>query len=357
MAGDELEDLKALLPPLLRSLEAMELISRFLNPPDFAAMLDAVGEPEAALAEALPRLDAWPDDLGRMREPLAAAAQAALQGFHGLRGAAESEEGLFAAYRALGQLPRAQEALYALAGGLPPVNRYFLEPAARQDPEIPSRTLRAEPRDEAGVFHFENEFGARGGFSMYVPEYYSPDRAWPLVLALHGGSGHGRGFLWTWLRAARTHGAILISPTAVGETWALNGRDVDSPNLARMIEAAKAGWTIDESRVLMTGMSDGGTFSYLAGLTSDLPLTHLAPVSAAFHPLMAQVAEERLKDLPIYITHGALDWMFPIATARQAAKLFSAAGAKVVFREIENLSHTYPREESIAILEWLAGPP
>jgi len=51
-----------------------------------------------------------------------------------------------------------------------------------------------------------------------VPEYYTPDRAWPLVMALHGGSGNGRGFLWSWLRDARSHGAILVAPTATGGT-------------------------------------------------------------------------------------------------------------------------------------------
>ncbi len=49
-----------------------------------------------------------------------------------------------------------------------------------------------------------------------MPEYYTPDRAWPLVMALHGGSGNGRGFLWSWLRDARSFGAILIAPTATG---------------------------------------------------------------------------------------------------------------------------------------------
>src|ERR1044072_8111114 len=54
-----------------------------------------------------------------------------------------------------------------------------------------------------------HEPGSRGGFSVYVPEYYTPDRAMPLVMALHGGSGNGRGFLWSWLRDARSLGAIL----------------------------------------------------------------------------------------------------------------------------------------------------
>ena len=29
------------------------------------------------------------------------------------------------------------------------------------------------------------------------------------------------------------------------------------------------------------------------------------------------------------------------------------AGARIVYREIEDLSHTYPREENARILEWL----
>ena len=77
----------------------------------------------------------------------------------------------------------------------------------------------AEPANEStGIIHDHNEPGSRGGFSLYVPEYYTPDRAWPLVMALHGGSGNGRGFLWSWLRDARSFGAILVAPTATGST-------------------------------------------------------------------------------------------------------------------------------------------
>ena len=102
-------------------------------------------------------------------------------------------------------------------------------------------------------------------------------------------------------------------------------------------------------------MSDGGTFSYLTGLQHGT-FTHLAPVAASFHPMMAQLAdEERVRDLPIYITHGALDWMFPVAMAQDAAWSLKAVGADVTYREISDLSHTYPREVNWPILEWLAG--
>ena len=266
--------------------------------------------------------------------------------FDGLRAAPQSEAGLMAAYRALGQVPRAQEALYPLAAGLPPINRYFLDPTSGRGEEMQARSL-GEANPDTGVFHVKSEPGDRGGFSMYVPEYYTPDRAWPLVMALHGGSGNGRNFLWSWLRTARAYGAILVAPTASGETWALNARDADTPLLARIVEGAKGRWNIDPGRVLMTGMSDGGTFSiFHGGLRSGSPFLPISPrISAAFHPMMVEFADdERIAGLPIFLTHGALDWMFPIATAREASRLLAAAGAKVTFNEIDDLSHTYPRE-------------
>ena len=85
--------------------------------------------------------------------------------------------------------------------------------------------LAAPAFENTGIIHDDNEPGSRGGYSLYVPEYYTPDRAWPLVMALHGGSGNGRGFLWSWLRDARSRGAILVAPTATGSTWALMGED------------------------------------------------------------------------------------------------------------------------------------
>jgi phospholipase/carboxylesterase len=101
-------------------------------------------------------------------------------------------------------------------------------------------------------------------------------------------------------------------------------------------------------------MSDGGTFCYVSGLERTSPFTHLAPVAATFHPLMAEMADaDRLRGLPIFQVHGRLDWMFPVQVARQTHSLLSAAGANVTYREIDDLSHTYPREINAQILRWL----
>jgi phospholipase/carboxylesterase len=355
MEDGELNDLVAVTAALLQSLEALGVIARYLNPPDLAAVMQAIGAPEEALRGVRGRLEPWPERLADVRASLESASDDALAAFDELRAALGARDGMRAVFRALRHAPRAHEALYPLAAGLAPVSRFFLDPASRDNSGLRDRLARAGP-SETGVIHFDNAPRAPGGFSMYVPEYYTPGRAWPLVVALHGGSGNGGGFLWTWLPAARSRGAVLIAPTAVGETWALMGPDVDTLNLNRILDEVRDRWNIDPARLLLTGMSDGGTFTYVTGLEGDSPFTHLAPASAAFHPMLAQMAEEdRLRGLPIHIVHGALDWMFEVSLARQARKTLAAAGARVTYREIDDLSHCYPREVNVPILDWLAA--
>jgi phospholipase/carboxylesterase len=355
MSEAVVDDIVAVLPPLLQSLEALGFVARHLNPPDFGRVMDAAGTPDQALRDARAKLANWPGEFADIQNALQAAADAALAAFDGLRAAQNGHGDLVAVFRALRHAPRAQEALYPLARKFPPVSRFFVDPSLREDADLATR-LATAARPDTGIIHDHNESGSRGGFSLYVPEYYSPDRAWPLVMALHGGSGNGRGFLWSWLRDARSFGAILVAPTATGHTWALMGEDVDTPNLARILESVRSRWNVDSKRLLLTGMSDGGTFSYVSGLEGASPFTHLAPVSATFHPLMAKMADaERLRGLPVHIVHGRLDWMFPVQVARQTHALLSAAGADVTYREIDDLSHCYPREINPAILNWMNG--
>src|SRR3982075_1154835 len=343
MSEAVVDDIVAVLPPLLQSLEALGFIARHLNPPQFDSVMAAAGTPDQALQAVRPRLADWPQQFAHLRTPLETASDAALAAFEGLRAVQHGNGDLIAVFRPLRHAPRAQEALYPLAARLPPVSSFFVDPPLREDADLLARL--AEPgKENTGIMHQHNEPGSRGGFSLYVPEYYTPDRAWPLVVALHGGSGNGRGFLWSWLRDARSRGAILVAPTATGGTWALMGEDTDTPNLARILASVQARWNVDSSRLLLTGMSDGGTFCYVTGLESASPFTHLAPVAATFHPLMAETADaERLRGLPIHIVHGRLDWMFPVQVARQASQALSAGGAQGPYRGDEELRQTYSR--------------
>jgi phospholipase/carboxylesterase len=358
---DELLDATtALIPPLLTALDALTHAGRHLHPPQLPALAEQMAGFAPPLTDGLRRFQAvdWPNHLAFYSVQSRTAAELVLEALAALQAAPTASNPVISAVRALGLHTRAVEALYPVAFMLPPVNRCFLQAACRGDERLQARLMQADlQRADVGIMHANNGPTQRGGFSLYVPEYYQPGEPAPLVAALHGGSGHGRRFLWTWLVDARSRGAIVIAPTARGNTWSLMDPDVDTGSLLEVVDHVRTHWDVDPDRMLLTGMSDGGTFSYVAGLRDDSPFTHLAPISAAFHPmLLAGASAARLHGLPVYLVHGALDWMFPPDMAQSAQAALRSAGVDVSYLELADLSHTYPREQNARILDWLMGP-
>ena len=363
MPTELIDALGGLLPPLLLTLERIGWVQRHLYPPlaprlaeELAPSADAVAGPLRAV-EAL----ACPDELRFVRDPLVEAARQTLDLVTAFVEAAQAPGEPIGLFRALRRFARVQETLYPLAPVFESVSRWFLEPARREDDALVAR-LRAAAFSEGdarvGVLHASNERDTRGGFSLYVPEQSDGERFMPLVVALHGGHGHGRDFLWSWVREARSRGLLVLSPTSRDRTWSImGGEDVDAGPLREMVASVAARYPVDRTRVLLTGMSDGATYALLCGLRDGMPFTHLAPLCGVLHPaLLANGDLARARGRPVYLVHGALDWMFPVHTAQLARQALLAAGARLVYREIEDLSHTYPRDENPHILDWLTGP-
>jgi len=365
-AAGVLDATTRLLAPLLNTLDSLQFAGRHLHPPvleTLATHLEPLIEPLNQAATEFAGVE-WPEHLGEFSARLAASTASACKGLEDFVAAQSAENPVMAAYRSVRHGTTARSELYPLAQVLPPLSRFFVDPAARENAAVLARIESGVERlaeaggeeslnPPVGVLHLQNEHDTRGGCSVYVPEYYDGEPM-PLVVALHGGSGHGNDFLWTWLAAARSAGAMVLSPTSSGSTWSIQQPEVDHAHLTGLVNRIAEQWAVDSARVLLTGMSDGGTFSLLSGLQSDSFATHLAPISGTFHPFLMEVAEPgRIKNLPVYLVHGALDWMFPVDTARLAATTLKNAGVDIRYSEIEDLSHTYPIEENWKILNWL----
>jgi phospholipase/carboxylesterase len=356
-----IDKIDELLAPLLLTLERMMWVQRHLHPQladqladQLAPVAEGIHVPLRALEEAT-----WPENLVFMRDRLLDVGRQTIDMVNGFVAAARESGDPIDLYRAVRRFARVQETLYPLAPAFDPVSRWFLDPPLRQDDDLVARLRAGALRDDdvhVGVMHADNEREARGGFSLYVPEAWDGRASMPLVVALHGGSGHGRDFLWSWLREARGRGALVLSPTAQGRTWSImGGGDIDAESLKRAIESIAVRYPVDRSRVLLTGMSDGATYALLLGLRDGPPFTHLAPACGVLHPMLFAEGLAPAQGRPIYLIHGVLDWMFPVQVARMGRDALLAAGARVVYREIEDLSHTYPRDENPRILEWLMG--
>lgn len=345
-----------LLAALLPALDALGQAARHVAPGTLEPLAAAAVPQVAALDAARAAFAAhpWPDRLLPVRDCLDASAGLARNALAALGEAAGAPHPMRAAYAALRALPRAEDALYPLAAFLPAVSRHFLDGEQRADDALLARLAAAPPgREGTGVMHLGGPPGTRGGASLYVPETLDGTRPAPLVVALHGGSGTGAHFLWSMLRAARARGVVLLAPTSRAATWDLHAPEADSAGIADAVAATAEIHPIVPSRRLLLGMSDGGTFATLAALRGARGFTHVAPVAGSFSPLMVALADPAgLRGLPIRLTHGARDWMFPVETAREAAAALRAAGAALTWREVADLAHAWPREEAGAMLDW-----
>ena len=351
---------------LLAALDRVEWAQRHLFPPRALELADRLAPHAELLAGPLGALEAapWPEDLRLLRERLAQVTRQAIELIGAFASAAQSGEPI-GLYRALRRLAPLQEALYPLAPVLDPVSRWFLEPGRRGDDVLVRRLRDAALRDDGarvGVLHARNDYvshggGSRGGFSLYVPETWEAAgrrRRWwwrctgaAATAATSCGPGCGRrarAACWCCRRPRST----ARGPSWAERTWTRPGCGRRSRTSSRATR-----WTARAS--CSPACRTARTYALLCGLAEGMPFTHLAPACGVLHPfLLARGDIQNARGRPIYLVHGALDWMFPVQTARMSRDALQMAGAEVVYREIEDLSHTYPRDENPRILDWLA---
>jgi phospholipase/carboxylesterase len=342
--------MEALAERLVAALESFESAQRAYFPGIVPQLRGQFAPLVSDLARAGKELEAdpGPPDAEPARKALLEASALCLEALTMATEADGLEPSLINFRKAGRRINRVQEMLLPLCPIVPAVNRFFLEPEARSRA---SEFLRKTCTDtETGLFHggLDEDPYARGSVSFFVPGVCSPSEPLPLVVALHGGFGHGRDFIWTWLREARSRRFVLASPTSLNITWSIMGPDADAQLLYKVLAYADQRWNIDDSRILLTGLSDGATYALKRSLDRETPFTHFAIFSGILAPFDLKHANGRR----IYWAHGAKDWMFPAWRAKTGEKELAAAGADVTLEIVPDLYHAYPREKNDRALTW-----
>lgn len=250
-------------------------------------------------------------------------------------------------FRSRAAFTRACYLLYEVRHETPTLRPFWGEPDAARLPDSPRPASESAP--EVGIVH-RPASGAHAGYALYVPEGYAADRQdseplilgrrWPLIVALHGAGGSGADYLLTWLRPAKSHGYVVLAPNAHGPTWAIERPDRDVVSISSMIAEVRERYAIDPDRIFVTGLSDGGTFTYALGAHRAQTFAALAPVAAVLPPWLDI---QKARQLPVLIVHGGRDFIFPVAAARQASATLREAGfADVTYRELPEWDHAFP---------------
>jgi phospholipase/carboxylesterase len=352
------EEFGALGLALVETMTGIETFQRRFHPPMLHSLLDhfrpTAGRFAQALSEALARGMTTKDT---ELEALLAASKNLFEGVELLfdAGNASAAQAVFFVMRAMRKYCRAQEIVFPLSKHWPRMHRYFLDPGARAGNDPDACGIAGKNNEVLMHVGGDSDPYARGAFSFYVPPAVEGHPR-GVVVALHGGQGHGRDFLWTWLREVRSRNLMLIAPSSTGPTWNLMNPDEDLALIEAALDHLAKQWPVDPKRVLLTGISDGGTFSLTCCQLENTRFSGFAPISG----VLAPVDIRQSKGKRVYWVHGRLDWMFPVQRAVTATQLLRSAGCDVTLRVIDDLSHTYPREANMEILDWSdissAGP-
>ena len=179
------------------------------------------------------------------------------------------------------------------------------QPQARQWTERAARYVDEAKRGRNPFHGARGEITSRGyrsrvsttiqGYGVYLPRNFDPSRRYPLVAILHGGSSNHNLFLgvvmgnnmrWTdypqhlydMYRAHWDADWIIVTPEGFGQVmWRWMGeRDV-----LDVIEDAKREYPIDEERVVLNGISNGGVGTWNIGLRHAWRFSAVVPMAGA----------------------------------------------------------------------------
>ncbi len=194
-------------------------------------------------------------------------------------------------------------------------------------------------------------------YALWRPPGWSADRAWPILLFLHGAGERGddgvrptRVGLGPALRAHPERWPVLaVFPQARdGHGW----RGVMLRQALAALDAVLLDGHGDADRQYLTGISMGGYGSWRLALDAPDRFAALVPLCggldaapeairraggdpAAPHASVARI----LAETPIWIFHGAADVVIPVSESREMADALREAGGDVRYTEYPGVGH------------------
>lgn len=203
--------------------------------------------------------------------------------------------------------------------------------------------------------------GQTRSYHIHVPASYAASAPVPLVLDLHGGGGRGDFIAEDhgWLPLSDQHGFIVVFPNG-GELFGPYGgydwnnywqqpTPDDSAYLAALISHLRASYNIDDTRVYMTGHSDGAAMCNTFATFYGDQLAAAAPVNGNWLTTfgLPETLLAPLAPIPVWTWRGETEYQLTgietrdVQDAKQKAWWMSALGAGPVQPPVGSTDGTY----------------
>lgn len=159
--------------------------------------------------------------------------------------------------------------------------------------------------------------GTEFPYTLDVPASYDPARKYQARVQLHGGVGRpdatprGNG-----IGALAGAEQIYILPTAWNEAEWWTDRQLE--NLRFVLDSVKRTYNVDENRVALSGVSDGGTATYYFAMRDTTPFAAFLPLNGAIAVLRnsslkrdGEMFLNNFVNKPFFIVNGGQDPLYP----------------------------------------------
>lgn len=224
---------------------------------------------------------------------------------------------------------------------------------ANADQVIASSKTSKDPFEgRTGDFKRHYIFKAAGEimpYHLYVPTTYTPSRAFPLVVALHGlGASEDSFFSPVYggvAKLAEQHGFIVVAPLgyridggygAFRTPGQSNHRtELSEQEVMEVVTQIRQQYKIDESRVYLMGHSMGGIGTWAIAAKHPGLWAALGPISGTGDPSTV----ERMGQVPEIVVHGDADDVVPVSGSRAMVEQMKKLGIEVKYIEVPGGSH------------------
>lgn len=180
-------------------------------------------------------------------------------------------------------------------------------------------------------------------YAVTVPDTYDPVRRYQVRIHLHGGVGResngprGDGTIGALAGAEQIY---LIPYSWRDAPW---WDDEQLANLRTILDRVKRTYNVDENRVAVAGVSDGGTGAYYIAMRDATPYSSFLPLNGFMMVLRSVVDTglfpNNLRNKPFFVVNGGRDQLYPTRIVEPYVDHLRRGGVELEYRPQPNGAH------------------
>lgn len=203
----------------------------------------------------------------------------------------------------------------------------------------PAGMLTGMPAGTGFIHRTSNGAAGSHNYTVFIPHDYNAAVKYPTIVFLHGiGESGSDGIKCTTVgigpAIAKRNGNfpfIVVFPQT-GFDWTT---DESEKIMLDALNDAKKNYSIDTTRVSLTGMSSGGKGTWVLGARHPELFSALVPMGG----FSATDQVSHLTRVPIWVLHNDGDWVVSVGNSRDMYQQIKSAGGNIRYTEYQAGGH------------------